>query len=85
MRRLHTHLSQGHYHTEFHIRYEAGPRGMLFGITAGCLIDDSSLAFGYNKTTPARPAIGCAGIIDGVPRLFPMIRDSRDRWVGVVP
>lgn len=85
MRRLHTHVSQGHYHTEFHIRYEAGPNGMLFGLTAGCLIDDSSLAYGYNKVTPARPAIGCAGIIDGVPRLFPMIRDSRDRWIGIVP
>lgn len=86
LRRMHVNIAQGHYHTEFSIRYEANPHtGMLFGISAGCLIDDTAVAFAYNKTTPARPAIGCAAIIEGVPMLLPMIRDKRNRWTGLVP
>lgn len=87
MRRMHCNVAQGHYHTEFHIRYEANPgSGMFFGIAAGCLIDDTQVAFAYNKVTPARPSIGCAGVIEGVPVLFPMIRDPKtNRWNGLVP
>ena len=85
-RRLHTCAVQGHYHTEFHVRYEAGPRGPIWGVTAGCLIDDSSMAFAYNKTTPARPSLGCVVIRHAVPILVPMLTDHRSgRWIGVIP
>lgn len=85
-RRVHTHFAQGHYHTEMHIRYEESPvHGLLWGLSGGCLIDDQSRAFAYNRTTAARPAIGCAGIINGAPMIFPMFRDRRNRWTGVVP
>jgi hypothetical protein len=42
-------------------------------MTIGCLIDDASLAFAYNKNTLKRPIIGCGAILDGQPKLLPMI------------
>lgn len=86
VRRIHGNIAQGHFHTEFAIRYEESPtKGLLFGISGGCLIDDRKVAFNYNKLTPARPVIGCAAIIDGCPKLFPMLRNSDNRWIGVIP
>ena len=49
------------------------------------MIDDSALAFNYNKTTMKRPIIGCALIENGLPRLLPLIKNKNGRWTKVVP
>jgi hypothetical protein len=47
----------------------------------GCLIDDKSLAFSYNKLQMKRPIIGCGIILDGQPKLLPMILDKNGDWI----
>jgi hypothetical protein len=73
---------QGHYHSRFEIIYWANPNGLYFDMRIGCLIDDKSLAFSYNKTTLDRPIIGCGIIIDGQPKLLPLIKNDNGRWIG---
>ena len=75
----------GHMHERFEIRYWANSQGLYFGMHVGCLIDDDSLAFSYNKLNLKRPMIGCAIIIDGLPKLLPMVLNKHGRWIGVVP
>jgi hypothetical protein len=62
----------GHYHESFAIKYWSTPRGLYWGVNAGCLIDRKSLAFAYNNVNLKRPVIGTALIIDGVPVLEAM-------------
>jgi hypothetical protein len=76
---------QGHHHGTFEVVYNGTPDALNWGMTVGCLIDDGSLAFAYNRNTLRRPVIGCGGIIDGQPRLFPMVLARGGRWTGVVP
>ena len=73
---------QGHYHNTFEIGYSSTPDKLLWNMTVGCLIDDKSLAFAYNKTTLGRPIIGCGIIIDGQPVLLPMVLKKGGRWIG---
>jgi hypothetical protein len=73
---------QGHFHEKFEIVYKGNGERLNFGMTVGCLIDDSSLAFAYNKTFPKRPIIGCGLIIDSQPKLLPMVLKSNGRWNG---
>lgn len=75
---------QGHYHEDFRIGYFNSPTGVVWGLNAGCLIDDAELAFEYNKTNPNKPVIGTAVIINGIPRLIPMITDSKGNWNGTL-
>jgi hypothetical protein len=53
-------------------------------MTVGCLIDDA-LALTYNKNTLKRPIIGCGAILDGHPKLLPMILEKGGRWNGETP
>lgn len=73
---------QGHYHNTFEIGYSSTPEKLIWNMTVGCLIDDKSLAFAYNKTTLGRPIIGCGIIIDGQPMLIPMILNKGSNWTG---
>jgi hypothetical protein len=75
---------QGHYHSSFNIKYYGNSLGLYYGLQVGCLIDKDSLAFRYNKTQRARPIIGCAGIIQGLPKLIPMVLDKHGRWIGKI-
>jgi hypothetical protein len=76
---------QGHYHTEFRIGYSGNPQALLWGMNVGCSIDSHSLAFAYDKTNLGRPIVGHAIIINGLPRLLPMILDKNSVWTGEVP
>jgi hypothetical protein len=76
---------QGHYHEKMEIRYWGNKLGLYWGMIVGCLIENSSLAFAYNKLNLKRPVIGCGGIINGQPRLFPMVLNSKGRWIKEVP
>ena len=72
----------GHYHTEFSIKYASSPNQLYWSLQVGCLIDDKSLAFHYNKTTATRPIIGTGMVLEGQPLLLPMILDKKGRWIG---
>ena len=73
---------QGHFHEKFEVRYWANSLGLYWSVMAGCLIDDESLDFSYNKINLKRPMIGTVVVIDGQPRLCPMILNSAGRWTG---
>lgn len=73
---------QGHYHSRFEIIYWANPTNLYWDMRVGCLIDDDSMAFNYNKTTMDRPIIGCGIIINGQPKLLPMLLNNKGRWAG---
>lgn len=76
---------QGHFHALFSVQYVGNPRALLWGMQVGCLIDKDTLAFEYDNANLPRPVIGCGGIIDGHPRLFPMLLKRKGRWDGTVP
>jgi hypothetical protein len=82
---LATHTVNGHYHEDFNIRYWRTPRGLHWSMVVGCLIDDASLAFAYNKLFVHRPILGVGLIINSHPVLVPMICNRAGRWVGVLP
>jgi len=73
---------QGHFHEKFEIVYHGNGERLNFGMTVGCLIDDASMAFHYNKVFPKRPIIGCGMIIDSQPKLIPMVLKANGRWNG---
>ena len=76
----------GHHHSRFDIQYHSTSEFLHFGMVVGCLINPHHDAFNYGKKRVlARPIIGCGGIIDGSPRLFPMVLNSKGRWVGETP
>jgi hypothetical protein len=75
-------LVQGHHHSLFELRYWSGGNGLNFAITSGCLINDTSLAFAYNKLQVKRPIIGVTFIENSLPYLIPMALDSNNRWTG---
>jgi len=64
-------VAVGHHHNQFGIRYTATPRGDNFSIDCGCLIDDDSYAFAYNRQSIIRPMLGCSIIIESEPFLLP--------------
>jgi hypothetical protein len=76
---------QGHYHSKFQVTRWMRGSNLAFCMHVGCLIDDSSPAFAYNKQTIERPVIGCGAIIGSEPKLLPMILSSKGRWTGFVP
>ena len=73
---------QGHYHEKFEIVYQGNGERLNFGMTVGCLIDDGSMAFHYNKVFAKRPIIGCGMILDSQPKLLPLVMKSNGRWNG---
>ena len=73
---------QGHFHEKFEVIFMGNGERLNFGMTVGCLIDDKSMAFHYNKVFPNRPIIGCGMIIDSQPKLIPMVLKSNGRWNG---
>jgi hypothetical protein len=75
-------LVQGHHHSLFELRYWDAGAGLHFGVTSGCLIDDTSMAFAYNKLHKTRPIIGVTVIENSEPRLIPMAVDENNRWIG---
>ena len=73
---------QGHYHTKFLISWWANPDNLFWGMNVGCLINQKSLAFAYAKNFKTRFILGCGMIIDGIPKLFPMVLDNDGNWIG---
>jgi len=78
-------IVQGHFHEDFCIGYQGNPHALLWGMTLGCLIDKEAMAFAYNRTNLNRPIIGTGLVIDGQPKLAPMVLTKGGRWNGYVP
>jgi len=76
---------QGHHHEAFYISYSSNPEKLLFAMGVGCLVDDDSIAFSYNKINAHRPIIGCGIILNGHPKLLPMVLAKGGRWTGACP
>ena len=72
---------QGHYHTKFLISYWANPDNLFFSMNVGCLINQKSMAFNYAKNFKTRFILGCGIIINGVPRLLPMVLNDKGDWI----
>lgn len=73
---------QGHFHENFSINYWSSPKGLFWQMQVGCLIDKKSMAFAYNKNNLNRPIIGVGVIINGQPKLEPMVLNKDGRWTG---
>ena len=75
---------QGHYHTKFVISWWANPDHLFFGMNVGCLTNQKSMAFEYAKNFRTRFIIGCGIILEGIPRLLPMVLDKKGNWIGKI-
>jgi len=75
---------QGHYHTKFLISYWANPDNLFFAMNVGCLINQKSMAFNYAKNFKTRFILGCGIIINGVPRLLPMVINNQGKWINKI-
>ena len=71
---------QGHYHTKFSIGYYSNPDALIWGMQVGCLINQKSMAFDYAKNFKSRFIVGCGMIINGQPKLMPMVLNKDGRW-----
>lgn len=78
-------IVQGHYHSKFAIQYAGNPQALLWSLQVGCLIDRDSIAFQYDNANLPRPIIGVGVIIDGFPKLLPMVMNKGGRWNKYVP
>lgn len=76
---------QGHYHEKFEIQYWGNSLGLFWSVMGGCLIENDSLAFAYNKLNLKRPIIGCVVIVNGLPILVPMVLNKSGRWIKELP
>lgn len=77
------HAVQGHYHSKASIQYYSNPDNLNWAMQTGCLTNQQSLAFGYSKNFKDRFIISSAVIIDGQPRIHPMVIKNH-RWIGKV-
>ena len=76
---------QGHYHTKFSIGYYSNPDDLIWGMQVGCLINQKSMAFDYAKNFKSRFIVGCGMIINGQPKLMPMVLNEDGQWNKKLP
>jgi hypothetical protein len=50
----------------------------------GSLINQKSMAFNYAKNFKTRFIVGCGMILDGQPKLMPMVLKTDGRWNGKI-
>lgn len=70
----------GHHHQKFDIRYWGTSEGLFWGMQLSCMADKDSLAQAYGRNNLQRPIVGNGMIIEGQPRLLPMVLNKRGRW-----
>jgi len=73
-------LVKGHEHTKFELIYWGNQEDVKFSATIGCLIDQKSKAYDYQKTCSRKPKLGGMMIIDSIPMLMPMHMTQCGRW-----
>ncbi len=78
----HANVVHGHIHSSYWIKWNSTADALHWDMNVGCLIDDESIVFKYNKQQTKRPILGCGVIVDNLPILIPMILDKKGRWIG---
>ena len=53
-------------------------------MNVGCLINQKSLAMNYAKNFRTRFILGCGVILNGIPRLLPMVLNNKGKWIGKI-
>ena len=77
------HTVQGHYHSKASIQYFSNPDKLVWGAQTGCLTNQDSLAFSYAKNFKDRFIMSSLVIVDGQPRIHPMVvKDGK--WIGKI-
>ena len=76
------HTCQFHFHSKFTIAYFSNPDKLIWSLQCGCLIKQSHMAFEYAKNFKSRFIVGTAMILDGQPKLFPMVLNKEGKWIG---
>jgi predicted MPP superfamily phosphohydrolase len=76
------HTCQFHFHSKFTIGYFSNPDKLIWSLQCGCLIKQSHMAFEYAKNFKSRFIVGTAMILDGQPKLFPMVLNKEGKWIG---
>lgn len=75
----------GHLHSKSLLQWwQNETLGMNFAMQVGCLIDDSSPAFDYNKQQAMRPVLTAAIIKNGIPFLIPFYVNKKNEWKGYI-
>ena len=82
--RNYSHCSiQGHHHGTFGLEYFSDHETLRWSMTTGCLIDDNSPAFNYNKANILkRPILGLGVLFEEIPVMVPMRLKRNGRWDG---
>jgi len=75
------HVVQGHYHSKFSIGYFSNPDALIWSMQVGCLTSQKSMAFDYAKNFKNRFIVGCGMILDGQPKLMPMVLNQDGEWI----
>ena len=73
---------QGHFHTKFLISFWANPNNLFFAMNVGTLASQKHMAFAYAKNFRTRFIMGSAVILNGIPRLLPMVLNKHGNWIG---
>ena len=77
------HTVQGHYHSKASIQYFSNPDKLVWGAQTGCLTNQDSLAFSYAKNFKDRFIMSSLVIVDGQPRIHPMVIKN-GKWIGKI-
>jgi predicted phosphodiesterase len=62
----------GHVHSVGGVRYWSSVLSSEFGCSTGCLVDPDGFGMAYAKQFSAKPVLGSAVVIDGVPQFIPL-------------
>ncbi len=60
----------GHFHAQAGISWWANSDFRVFGLSTGCGVDASRMAFDYGKRFVAKPVLGCGVVLDGKRAFF---------------
>jgi hypothetical protein len=73
----------GHHHGAFGIHFHRTPYHAIFGMGAGCLINEDTYAMAYGRRHKKKPIVGCGVVLHGQPILVQMkFKRGSKRWNG---
>lgn len=75
---------QGHFHTKFHVSYWRNSGGIYWDMHCGYLAHHDSLAMAYDKNNLKKGIVGAAMVLNGQPKLLPMVLNPNGRWNGTL-
>jgi predicted phosphodiesterase len=70
----HRSLCMGHLHQQGGVAFRKNSKGLFFGLSTGCGIDERSLHFDYGRRFNERSVLGAGVVIDGHTAIFEPMR-----------